>query len=66
MNSVMHNLCFGIFIFSPNNYFRYNIGIKFYSVGSTSVILVLVVVGQYLTWAAGFLRLVCGEVRRLF
>jgi hypothetical protein len=59
-------LCFGIFIFSLNKYFRYNIGIQFYSVGSTSVILVLVVVGQSLTWVAGFLRLVCGEVWRLF
>ena len=53
-------LCFGIFIFSPNSYW-YNIGIKFYSVGSTSVILVLVVVGQYLTWAAGFLKIVAGN-----
>ena len=53
-------LCFGIFIFSPKNYW-YNIGIKYNSVGSTSVILVCAAVGQYLTWAAGFLKNCAGK-----
>ena len=56
----MDTLCFGIFIFSPKSYW-YNIGIKYNSVGSTSVILVFAAVGQYLTWAAGFLKIVRGS-----
>ena len=50
-----------VFLFFPQIVIWYNIGITFYSVGSNSVILVLVVVGQYLTWAAGFLKIVAGN-----